>query len=237
MRIRETLGAALLLALTSTAGAEPAPGPTAADQKSEPMKKPRTKAFDHPGPDRLGTLPEGVGVVVGRTAPGFELPDVHGKTVSLASLTAKGPVLVVFYRGGWCPYCNMQIHELSRRAPDFEKLGVQLVAISVDKPDKAAVTQASWTIPFPVLSDPDAKVHAAWNVVHVVPSPVFEKLKAFGMDIEAWSGRKHHKIAIPSVFLVDKEGVVRWAHAERDYKVRPSVDQVLSAIRPVVARR
>lgn len=197
-------------------------------------EKVRSKKPATPAKGELGTLPDDVGVPVGKAAPGFTLPDIEGKPVSLEALREKGPVLVVFYRGGWCPFCNGQIHELSRRAGDFEKLGVQLVAISVDKPDRAAVTRATWKIPFPVLSDSDAKAHEAWRVVHQVKKPELEKLKGFGLDIEAWSGKTHHKIAIPAVFLVDREGVVRWAHADRDYKKRPDVDQVVAAIRPLV---
>jgi len=106
--------------------------------------------------------------------------------------------------------------------------------VSVDTPARAREAQATYEIPFPVLSDPDAIMIDAFNVVNELDEAGVERLEGFGIDVEAWSDREHHKIAIPSIFLVDEEGVVRWAHAAHDYKRRPSLDQVVEAIAPIV---
>lgn len=189
---------------------------------------PRTKATE--APSQIGALPDGVGLAVGASVPAVTVHDASGAAVALHELVARGPTLLVFYRGGWCPYCNFQIRELTERAADFQKRGVTPVAISVDQIDTTARTQATCTIPFPLLADPDLPAHEAFRVVHHADEAEVERLRGYGIDIEASSGRDHHRFAIPSVFLVDDEGVVRWAHADRDYTVRPTPDQLLRAI-------
>jgi peroxiredoxin len=191
---------------------------------------PAIKVHSAPLPELLGTLPKGVGVAVGGKAPDVTLKDADGKPVRLGELYARGPVLVVFYRGGWCPFCNFQVRSLTRAADDFRALGVQPVLVSVDEVEPTARTRATYTIPFPVLSDPDLVAHRAFRVVHEASPAEYEKLKGYGMDLEQHSGRKHHTIAIPSLFLVDRQGVVRWAHADRDYKVRPTIPQILAVL-------
>ena len=103
------------------------------------------------------------------------------------------------------------------------------MAISVDRIEEAAKTQATYSIPFPVLSDPDLAAHTAYRVTHRVEADEFSRLQGFGMDLEGASGQTHHVIATPALFVIDAEGVVRWAHADRDYTVRPSPSQILAA--------
>ncbi len=186
------------------------------------------KATREPATGKLGTLPADVGIPAGLPAPDAQVRNAAGDVVRLHDLFAKGPVLLVFYRGGWCPYCNYQIHELTESSREFRERGITPVAISVDRIEEAAATQATYEIPFPVLSDPDAAAHRAYGVVHEVTDAEASKLREFGIDLEKASGRDHHQIAIPSLFLVDRAGVVRWAHADPDYQVRPSIAEVLA---------
>jgi len=189
------------------------------------------KEYSAPAKERLGTLPEGVGVPVGQTPPDAVLEDLSKGKVDLAELAEKrGPLLVVFYRGGWCPYCNFEIHELAVAYPDYQKRGILPVAISVDKPSESAETAATYTIPFPVLSDPDLRAHQAFRVVHTADETEVLKLKGAGIDLEEASGRTHHEFAIPALFVVDRSFTVRWAHADPDYKVRPRTSQILGVI-------
>jgi peroxiredoxin len=178
----------------------------------------------------IGTLPEGVGLEVGATIPDVEVHDGSGQAVSLASLVRDQPTLIFFYRGGWCPFCNFQIRELTEAHAKFEARSVKLVAISVDQAGEAAKTQAAYTIPFPVLSDPDLRAHEAFRVVEHVSPEEIARLKGMGLDLEAASGREHGKIAVPAVFLIDADAKVTWAHANRDYRVRPTIEQLLNAI-------
>jgi peroxiredoxin len=179
---------------------------------------------------KLGRAPPDLGIPIGQSAPDVSASDDEGHEVRLLDLVKEHAILVVFYRGGWCPYCNFQIHELTLAYPEFERRHVRPVAISVDAPDQGAKTRATYAIPFPVLSDPDLVVHRAFRVVHHAEDSEVARLKSFGLDIERYSGKTHHEFAVPSLFLVDQHGVVRWAHVDTDYKVRPSPGQILTAI-------
>lgn len=190
----------------------------------------RSKATAETPANRLGTLPAGIGLAVGQAVPPVTAKDLDGRTISLADLTSKGPTLVVFYRGGWCPFCNFQIRELAAAAPQFAAHGLRLLAVSVDRPDEGVKTRAQYTLPFPVLSDSDLAFVNGFNVANHVTSEEVARLGRFGMDLEASSARTHHVIAVPSLFLIDRAGVVRWAHADTDYKTRPTPAQILSAL-------
>lgn len=213
-----------------SAGSPPPGAETRIPDKTQIKEAPSMKPTKTPTSGNVGTLPPDVGIAVGQPAPDALLRDAAGVEVRLRDLVAKGPVVLFFYRGGWCPFCNFQIHEMTEAYPELEKRGVTPVAVSVDRIDEAAKTQATYTIPFPVLSDPDLAAHRAFRVTHEAPDAEVEMLRGFGMDLEKASGRDHHTIAIPSVFIIDREGIVRWGHADRDYKVRPSTAQLVSAI-------
>jgi peroxiredoxin len=184
------------------------------------------KPLTEPAAEVLGTREDGLGLAVDAAIPPFEIQDFRGEPFSSSAMN-DADTLVVFYRGGWCPFCNFQIRELSQSYDKFKALGVSLVAISVDRPDAAAVTRNAYEVPFPVLSDPDLKAHEAFNVVLQVGVAGVAGLALYGHDIEKWSGKDHHKMAVPAVFLV-RDGKVAWAHVARDYKTRPSAEQLLT---------
>lgn len=200
------------------------------NRAAQPKGERREKAYSAPPASQLGTRPDGVGVPVGATAPDFEVRDIDGRATKLSTLNQRGALLLSFYRGGWCPYCSFEIHALTKAYPEFEKRGVTPVAISVDRPEEGSRAKATYEIPFPVLSDPDLVAHGAYRVVHKADAAETERLTSFGIDLEKASGRSHHSFAIPAFFLIDKDGRVRWAHADPDYKVRPSIEQLLAVI-------
>jgi len=189
---------------------------------------PPTFALTDTPDGKLGTVPSGMGLKVGSKAPSLTLDSITGGQQSLAELYAQGPTFVVFYRGGWCPFCNLQMHNLSLAKAEFDQIGVKLVAISVDLPTEEAKTQAKHSVPFPMLSDPKLKAHQAFRVVHVAPEPEQKALAGFGIDLTTYSGEAHKSFAVPSIFLVDKQGVIRFVHVDEDYKTRPSVKQMLA---------
>jgi len=187
------------------------------------------KALTAPADDMLGTREDGLGLPVGAATPPFEIQDFRGEVFSSTAINDAN-TLVVFYRGGWCPFCNFQIRELSQSHDKFKALGVSVVAISVDQPDAAAVTRNAYEVPFPLLSDPDLKAHEAFNVVLQLDAAGVARLAKYGHDIEEWSGKDHHRMAVPAVFLV-RDGKVAWAHVARDYKTRPSTEQLLTVVK------
>jgi peroxiredoxin len=199
---------------------------------SEPNTKqaPTPKATAAPPANQLGTLAPGTGISVGDHVPDVGALDLDGKPVRLADLVAKGPVLLVFYRGGWCPYCNYEIREMEAAYPEYQKRGVLPVAVSVDLPEEGTKTNAAYALQFPVLSDSPLAFVNAFHVAMHVDDETFAKMKGHGVDLEKSSGKAHHTIAIPALFLIDKQGVVRWAHDDPSYTVRPSTAQILTAI-------
>ena len=180
-------------------------------------------------PAEVGVLPAGVGLPVGSPAADAQLQDLEGRAVSLLG-AAPGAKLVVFYKGGWCPYCNTHLRALAVNIDEFAARGVTPVAVSVDLPDAASVTQATWEIPYPVLSDPELAAHRAWRVVDELSGVERVMLGLAGAKIRARSGRSDGAVAVASMFYVDAGGVVRWAHADLELKERPTVAQILAAI-------
>lgn len=222
---------ALALALVSPACDRATPGSGAAPAST-------ATAHDAPAPkqttatpaDKIGTLAPGTGIAPGQRVPEAHAVDLDGKDVRLADLLSRGPLLLVFYRGGWCPYCNFEIREMTRTFPEYQKRGVLPVAISVDKTEESAKTGATYAIPFPVLSDGDLSFVEGFHVANHLDDATLAKMKGFGVDVERASGKAHHTIAIPALFLVDTGGVVRWAHDDPNITVRPSTAQILAAI-------
>jgi len=239
----------LVLAACPGGGSDPAtstdPPPREAPQEagsaaefeaSEPTTEEETPAAPRIAPTEataaevLGSAPEGVGLAPGATAPDVTAADTHGDAVRLRGLLEEGPVLVVFYRGGWCPYCNSQIRELAVAHPELARRGVTPVAVSVDRPEEGAKTRAAYSIPFPVVSDPDLAWHRGFGVTLELGDDEVARLSGFGIDLEASSGRDHQTLAVPSVFIVDASGVVRWRHVHPDYRQRPTTAQLLAVI-------
>jgi peroxiredoxin len=209
--------------VSSTARTSPASAPAG-------PAAPTFKESNAPPADRVGVLAPNTGIPAGQRVPDVQGLDLDGKDVTLSSLYKKSPILLAFYRGGWCPYCSGEIHALTLAFPEYQRRGITPVAVSVDRPDAEAKTTATFAIPFPVLSDSDAAIIEAFHVVKKVGEDEFTKMKGFGVDLESYSGKAHHEMAIPALFLIDRTGVVRWAHSDPDFKVRPSTAQILAAI-------
>jgi peroxiredoxin len=243
MRAVRRLGSLLTaLALAQGCNEAPASQPAVESAESKPPASikpaaPQQKAVQPAPQDMLGTLAKGFGLSPGTVIPDVAAADERGQTRRLRELARDKALVLVFYRGGWCPFCNYQIHELTENAAAFAQRGAHLAAISVDKIDEASRTAATYTIPFPLLSDPELVVHRAFNVVHQADDTEVARLKGFGIDIERSSGKSHHAFAVPSIFIIGTDGAVRWAHADPDYKVRPSAAQLLSVLDSLGALR
>ncbi len=192
--------------------------------------RPEPRATTATDAAKLGALAPGTGIAVGQKVPAVHAQNLEGKDVSLSDLVLRGPLLLAFYRGGWCPYCNFEIRELTKAFPEYQKRGVLPVAVSVDRLEESARTNATYSIPFPVLSDSELSFIQAFHVENRVDAATLEKMKSYGIDLEAYAGNSHHTIAIPALFLIDKQGVVRWAHDDPTYTVRPTTAQILAAI-------
>ncbi|MCJ8276986.1 MAG: redoxin domain-containing protein [Bdellovibrionales bacterium] len=174
-----------------------------------------------------------IGLKVGTQAPSISQQDVDGKSFDLSKAAKKGPVVLVFYRGGWCPYCNIQLRNLQKDlVPQLGTYKAQLVAISVDKVDEAMKTKNKEKLGMTLLSDPAADLIKKYNIVNQVEDKLVKKYKSeYKIDLEAASGQKHHMITIPAVFVVNKKSEVAFAYANEDYKVRAQIKDIVEALK------
>ena len=156
----------------------------------------------------------------GAKFPDFTLPSATGAQVSLASLLAKGPLLITFYRGNWCPFCNLALRALQQRLPEIRAAGVELVAISPELPDSSLSTQEKNELEFAVLSDAGNKLARELGIVWKQPSDLKPLFKQFGTDLEKQNGDDSFEVPVPATILVGKDGVVRNVYAEADYRKR-----------------
>jgi peroxiredoxin len=173
---------------------------------------------------------------VGQSAPGFALPDAYGMEVSLKKLLAHGPVVVSFYRGEWCPYCNIQLHSLQEALPKMQELGATLVAISPEKPDHGVVATEKNKLTFPVLSDFGNKVARQFGIVFQLGAQLKEFSKnVFKNDVALRNGEDSYELPVPATYVVDTKGIIRFAHADVDYMTgRAEPEAVVAALEAIV---
>ena len=179
---------------------------------------------------REGTIDHAL--TVGQSAPDFTLPDAFGHEVSLHALLAKGPVVISFYRGEWCPFCNIELHALQEKLPRIEKLGATLVAISPEKPDHGIVLTQKNELTFPVLSDFNNTVARRFGIVFEVGRELrtFAK-QTFHNDITLRNGEDSHELPVPATYVLDKGGIIRFAHVDADYMTgRADPETVIAAL-------
>ena len=167
----------------------------------------------------------------GSAAPDFSLPNAHGEPVASEALWGDGPAVVSFYRGGWCPYCNVELKALQDRLPEIEALGARLVAITPETPDNALSTQEKNEIAFDVLSDDGNRVASAFGLTFRLPDAVNDIYKGFGIDLEASNGEGSQTLPVPATFVIGKGGKVLRAFVDADYTQRLEPDEVIAALK------
>lgn len=170
---------------------------------------------------------------VGDSIPDVKLRTEEDKEVSLRKLISEKPTVLIFYRGGWCPFCNRQLQSLAGIEDDLNKAGVQLLAISMDQPAKLKATPDREKLHYRLLSDSDAAAATAFGIAFKVDDATVEKYKGYGINLDAASGRDHHILPHPAVFVADTSGKIRFAHVNPDYKVRLEPKEILEAARSV----
>ncbi len=174
-------------------------------------------------------------VNVGDTAPGFTLPNASGTDVTLGSLLAQGPVIVLWYRGGWCPYCNLTLRAYQERLDEINALGATLVAISPELPDNALSTKEKNALKFEVLTDVNNRVAKRYGVVFDLTEGVHESYNtSFGLD--AHNGQSSGELPLGATYVIDTDGRVTYAFLHEDYRERAEPSEVLDALRAVAKR-
>jgi len=167
----------------------------------------------------------------GETAPDFTLTDARGKSIRLQEELQNGPVVVSFYRGGWCPYCNVELRGLQRALPEIQAAGATLLAISPELPDNSLTTEQKNGLAFAVLSDVGNVVAKSFGIVYTLPDELLAVYAASKRDLREMNGEQGAKeLPLPATFVLDRQGVVRLAYVDGDYTTRLDPDAILEAL-------
>jgi peroxiredoxin len=171
---------------------------------------------------------------VGEAVPRFTLPDALGSPIGIGELLHHGPVVLSFYRGGWCPYCNLELRALEGVLAEITSLGASLVAISPELPDSSLSTAEKNALTFPVLSDHGNQVAGQFRIVHPIdPSVVAYQLRN-GNDVAAYNGTPSAEAPLPATYVIEARGTIRFASVDTDYTRRAEPAEILDALRSVV---
>jgi peroxiredoxin len=168
---------------------------------------------------------------VGSKAPDFSLPDAHGKPVTLSALLAKGPAVVTFYRGGWCPFCDLQLRAYQGALGAIHDLGAELVAISPQTPDYALTDVEKKQLTFPVLTDRGNRVAREFKLVFALSDELKKLQTHFGSVLPKFNGDESWELPMPGTFVLDRQGVVKFASVDPNWMVRVEPAAILEALR------
>lgn len=168
-------------------------------------------------------------LMIGQPIPAGSLKTAEGKPFDLQSAAKKQPLAIIYYRGGWCPYCNVQLGQLQTIDPELQKLGYRIIAISADKPSKIKESLDAGEMTYTLLSDASMETAQAFGIAFEVDKPMIELLTSYKIDIEDASGEKHHLLPVPSVFLVGTDGIIDFSYSNPDYKTRLAPEVFLEA--------
>jgi peroxiredoxin len=167
---------------------------------------------------------------VGDPAPDIELPDAKGQTVRLADLWSQGVTVLIFYRGGWCPYCNLELRAWQQQLHALAQMGAILVAISPQTPDNSLSTAEKNELAFTVLSDSNLDAALGFGVAFEMPQPLIDLYSKVGNDLPVLNGNGRWVLPLPATYVIERDGRVLFAHIEADYRMRAEPADVLAAI-------
>ena len=166
----------------------------------------------------------------GEQAPDFTLPNAVGRPVTLSRFLADGPVVVTFYRGIWCPYCNLQLKAYQKVLPEILGLGASLMAVSPQNPDKSQATLLKNFLQYEVLSDHANATARQFGLVYQVPERVRALYLSFGTDLPAFNGDRSWELPIPGTFVIDGDRRIVLAYADSDPRNRLEPRAILDAL-------
>ena len=172
----------------------------------------------------------------GGYAPDFVLPDASGNPVVLSDRLRDGPVALIFYRGGWCPYCNIQLRAYQRALDEITALGGQLLAISPQLPDGSLSTAELNKLSFDVLSDLGNRVAKAFGLVYELPEQLREVMRANGKALSELNGDDSWELPLPATYVIAPDRRVALAAIELDYRERLAPEDVIAALRSLRTR-
>ncbi|MGE4280285.1 MAG: peroxiredoxin-like family protein [Magnetospirillum sp.] len=205
-----------------------------ADQKTRFMQTAPTEVatlFQARIEDLALSFPLDQAVGKGALAPDFVLPEARGGAVRLADLLYSGPVVLAFYRGAWCPYCNLQLRAYQQALPEMESLGARLLAVSPQMPDKSLSTAETNALSFAVLSDVGNHVARDFGLVFTLPADVGEVLTKSGRALPDFNGDQSWELPVPATYVIAQDRRVALASIDVDYRTRLDPADIIDALR------
>lgn len=167
---------------------------------------------------------------IGDAAPEFKLPNAVGNKISLYDSLLRGPVVLVWYRGGWCPYCNLQLQHIQKNLSAIEAAGGQVIAITPELPDKTMTTKERHMLEFQVLSDIDNKVADRYRLAYSVPDYVVDHYD-LSITLNEYNGNDSRRLPLAVTYIIDKSGVIEYAFLDADYKNRASPEEIITVLK------
>lgn len=174
---------------------------------------------------------EGKGLSIGDKVPEFTLPDATGKVVQLREILDKGPVILTFYRGGWCPYCNMELRAYQQLMEDIKAAGAELVAVSPQTPDASLSTKEKNELDYFVLSDEGNKVADEYRLVYKLPPYLVDIYKEKGLDLEKANDSDSWTLPVSATYIIQQDGTIAYEYTKADYKDRVEPSEVVEKLK------
>jgi peroxiredoxin len=168
-------------------------------------------------------------LMIGTQIPDLTLKTAAGESLNLPAAAKEQPLVLIFYRGGWCPYCKAHLGQLQEIDPQLRDLGYRIVAISPDRQEKMAESLDQIEMSYTLLSDSSMDAAKAFGIAFEVDTEMLKELDSYNIDIEDASGEKHHMLPVPAVFIVGTDGIIDFSYANPDHKIRLSPEVLLAA--------
>ncbi|MFF4359888.1 peroxiredoxin-like family protein [Streptomyces sp. NPDC001604] len=169
-------------------------------------------------------------LTVGAQAPRFTLPTATGQSLSLDDLLTDGPVVLTFYRGAWCPYCNIALRSLQRHHEAITARGARLVAVSPQIPDESLTLTEKHALAFDVLSDVGSDTAKQYGLAFDLPGDLAAVYDKLGFDLQRVNDGHPRTLPLPATYVIDREGTIRWAFVDTDYTTRAEPADILAAL-------
>jgi peroxiredoxin len=176
-------------------------------------------------------------LAVGDHAPAFSVEFADGKPYRFDPKLLSGPQIVIFYRGGWCPYCNMQLSDMHLVEPKLRASGFDIVFLSTDRPQLLYTSPKEKDLNYTLLSDSQLHAAEAFHVAYKLDDPSYARQLRYGVDLEKTTGTRKHELPVPSVFIIDKSGMIRFVYSNPDFTVRLGADDLWKAAQPFASTK
>jgi peroxiredoxin len=168
-------------------------------------------------------------LLAGMNAPDFTVRDVEGKAFEFKAGHQDKPVVLTFFRGGWCPYCNLHLSEMRLAEQQLKKMGFNIWFISIDKPELLLESLADPDIGYTIYSDSSLEATRAFGLAFRVDDELNKRYLTYNIDLEKASGETHHVLPAPATYIIGSDGIINFAYINPDYKVRLHPDVLLAA--------